>query len=63
MTDRDPREIGLFRFFARQHVFTNLVTFGVLAIGSYLAFTMTKEAFPQIDFDMVVISTPFRGAI
>ncbi|MEE8425374.1 MAG: efflux RND transporter permease subunit, partial [Elusimicrobiota bacterium] len=60
--DRDPREFALFRFFARQHVFTNLVTIFVLLVGGVLAFTITKEAFPQIDFDMVVISTPFRGA-
>lgn len=59
---RDPREWGLFRFFARQHVFTNLVTAFVLLVGTYLAFTITKEAFPQIDFDMAVIQTPFRGA-
>ena len=60
--DRDPRERGLFRFFARQHVFTNLVTIFVLLVGGVLAFTITKEAFPQIDFDIVIISTPYRGA-
>ena len=56
--DRDPREFALFRFFTRQHVFTNLVTIFVLLIGTVLAFTITKEAFPAIDFDMVVIATP-----
>ncbi|MFH2201562.1 MAG: efflux RND transporter permease subunit [Elusimicrobiota bacterium] len=59
---RDPRELGLFRFFARQHVFTNLVAFFVLLVGTVLAFTITKEAFPQIEFDIMLITTPFRGA-
>jgi multidrug efflux pump subunit AcrB len=59
---RDPRELGLFRFFAKQHVFTNLTSVFVLVVGIYLAFTITKEAFPQIDFDMLTISTPYRGA-
>ncbi|MFH1725712.1 MAG: efflux RND transporter permease subunit [Elusimicrobiota bacterium] len=60
---RDPRELGLFRFFARQHVFTNLVVLFVLVVGGWLAVTITKEAFPQIDFDIVLIQTPFRGAV
>jgi len=59
---KDPRETALFRFFAKQKVFTNLVTLSVFIIGGWLAFTITKEAFPQIDFDLVVIQTPFRSA-
>ena len=61
--DRDPREIALFRYFAGRHVFTNLVTAIVLLVGGFLAFTITKEAFPQIEFDMIIVSTPFRGAV
>ncbi len=60
---RDPREFSLFRYFASRHVFTNLITAIVLFLGTYVAITITKEAFPQIEFDMVIISTPFRGAV
>ena len=60
---RDPREMSLFRYFAGRHVFTNLVTAIVLLLGVFVAVTITKEAFPQIEFDMVIISTPFRGAV
>jgi multidrug efflux pump subunit AcrB len=59
----DPREMGLFRYFAGRHVFTNLVTAIVLLVGTFLAVTITKEAFPQIEFDMVIVTTPFRGAV
>ncbi|PCI38549.1 MAG: hypothetical protein COB53_04625, partial [Elusimicrobia bacterium] len=60
---RDPREFALFRYFTGRHVFTNLVTAIVFLVGIFVAVTITKEAFPQIDFDMVIISTPFRGAV
>jgi len=59
----DPREFRLFRFFTAQHVFTNLVTACILIVGTWLAFNITKEAFPAIEFDMVIVTTPFRGAV
>jgi len=56
-------EYGFFRFFVGQSVFVNLMTLFVLTVGGYIAFTMVKEAFPNIDFDIMTVSTSFPGSI
>ena len=60
---KDKRELGLFRFFTRQKVFVNLVAIFVLVVGSYIAYNMKREAFPNIDFDLVMVTTVYPGAV
>lgn len=60
---RDPREIGLFRYFVHQNVFVNLIYFSVFIVGVILwAFIMNREAFGNFDFDLVQVTTPYIGA-
>jgi len=51
-----------FQFWSKQHVFVNLSAFVVLVWGGYVALTVTKEAFPQFDFDVVFVQTVYPGA-
>lgn len=53
---------GLIRFFAKEHLFGNLVTLLVFIMGLYALFTIRKDTFPQVDFDITVISTVMPGA-
>lgn len=57
-----PGEYAIFRFFAKQKIFVNLIVLLVFIMGGYFALNSTKEAFPHIDFDLVVIGTSFPGA-
>lgn len=50
------------RFFASRPVFANLVTFMVLAFGTFAIFNMRREAFPKVDFGVVTVMTTWPGA-
>lgn len=49
-------------FFLKRGLFVNLLTGILIITGAYVALTMNREAFPNIDFDMVSISTLYPGA-
>ncbi|HNH09926.1 MAG TPA: efflux RND transporter permease subunit, partial [Leptospiraceae bacterium] len=50
------------QYFLEKSIFLNLLTALILGVGSYKGFTMNREAFPNINFDIVTITTLFPGA-
>ncbi|MCB0420217.1 MAG: efflux RND transporter permease subunit [Bdellovibrionales bacterium] len=53
---------SLIAFFARQGIFAELTTVGVVLFGIWVMFTIQKEAFPNISYDFIMVQTPFPGA-
>jgi multidrug efflux pump subunit AcrB len=52
----------LIAFFARQGLFSELLTFLVIGIGLYSMITIKKEVFPNVQYDVVTIYTYFPGS-
>lgn len=52
----------LIDYFARQGIFSNLVTVFVFVIGLVSLFTISREAFPNIKFDIIAVYTLYPGA-
>ncbi|MBI2386885.1 MAG: efflux RND transporter permease subunit [Elusimicrobia bacterium] len=52
----------MIQFFLRRPVLSNLITFVLCVIGGWHFFTSRREAFPDIKFDIVLVSTPYPGA-
>lgn len=52
----------LIDFFIERSLIVNLFTVMVILIGSISLYLLKKETFPQIDFDVIVISTPYPGS-
>jgi multidrug efflux pump subunit AcrB len=52
----------LIEFFARQGLFAELFTVLVIGIGIYSLVTIKREAFPNIQYDVITVYTPFPGA-
>jgi multidrug efflux pump subunit AcrB len=52
----------MIQFFLKKHVFSNLITLFVVLIGGYFAVTVRREAFPEINFDWITVTTIFPGA-
>lgn len=50
------------QYFLEKSIFLNLLTALILGVGAYKGFTMNREAFPNINFDIVTITTLFPGA-
>ena len=59
---RVPLMNGLVEYFVSRNIFVNLLTFILIAVGGYTAATMNREAFPNIDFDIVIVTTIYPGA-
>ncbi|MBK9294213.1 MAG: efflux RND transporter permease subunit [Oligoflexia bacterium] len=53
---------NIIRFFYSQHLFANLLTILVFIFGIYSLFTIRKDLFPKVEFDITVISAVFAGA-
>ncbi len=53
---------NLIEYFARQGVFVNLITALVLIIGVMSAFLIQREAFPNISYDIITVTTIYPGA-
>jgi multidrug efflux pump subunit AcrB len=53
---------NLVQYFIDKSIFVNLLTFLIILVGGYTASTMNREAFPNIDFDIVSVSTIYPGA-
>ena len=52
----------MIEFFLRRPVLSNLITFVLCVIGGWHFFTSRREAFPDIKFDIVLVTTPYPGA-
>lgn len=52
----------LIEFFARQGLFSELFTFLVIGIGFYSLMTIQREAFPNVQYDIITVYTTFPGA-
>ena len=53
---------GLVEYFVSRSIFVNILTLLLIGMGGYTAFSMNKEAFPNIQFDIVTIVTVYPGA-
>ena len=53
---------ALVEYFVSRNIFVNLLTLILIVVGGYTAATMNREAFPNIDFDIVVVTTVYPGA-
>ncbi|EMJ81814.1 RND transporter, Hydrophobe/Amphiphile Efflux-1 (HAE1)/Heavy Metal Efflux (HME) family, permease protein [Leptospira borgpetersenii serovar Hardjo-bovis str. Sponselee] len=53
---------SLVEYFLSKSIFVNLLTFLIILIGGFTAVKMNREAFPNINFDIVSVVTVFPGA-
>jgi multidrug efflux pump subunit AcrB len=49
-------------YFLSKSLFVNLLTFLILLVGGFTAANMNREAFPNINFDIVTVTTIYIGA-
>ncbi|HNC01350.1 MAG TPA: efflux RND transporter permease subunit, partial [Leptospiraceae bacterium] len=49
-------------YFLSKSLLLNLLTVLIILVGSYKALTMNREAFPNINFDIVTVTTIYPGA-
>ena len=52
----------LIEYFAKQATLVNVITIFVFIFGFYSLFKIKREAFPNIDFDIVQVLTVYPGA-
>ncbi|MDH5656863.1 MAG: efflux RND transporter permease subunit, partial [Spirochaetia bacterium] len=53
---------SMIEYFTSRNVFVNLLTVLLIGVGGYAALTLNKEAFPNVDFDLVVVTVVYPGA-
>lgn len=53
---------AIIEYFVSRNIFVNLLTVLLIAVGGYTALTMNREAFPNINFDIVVVTGIYPGA-
>lgn len=51
----------MIEFFLKRPVLANLLTLCVCALGGWHFFTARRDAFPDVKFDIVIVSTPYPG--
>ncbi|MGQ0644650.1 MAG: efflux RND transporter permease subunit [Elusimicrobiota bacterium] len=49
-------------FFLSRRVLTTLITFFIVVVGGWQALNVRRVAFPEVEFDMVTVTTAFPGA-
>ena len=54
--------IRVIHFFIHQKLFINLLVFLIFLAGGYLLYNMNREAFPNVNFDMITVKTLYPGA-
>ena len=52
----------LIAYFSRQHVFVNTLSLFVLVVGLISTFTIKRDVFPNISFDMITVTTVYPKA-
>jgi multidrug efflux pump subunit AcrB len=53
---------SLVSYFLDKSIFLNLISTLLIVIGAYKAMTINREAFPNINFDIVTVTTIYPGA-
>jgi multidrug efflux pump subunit AcrB len=53
---------AIVEYFLSKSLLLNLLTALIIIVGGYKAYTMNREAFPNINFDIVTITTIYPGA-
>lgn len=53
---------SIIRFFYHQHLFGNLLTVLIFVAGLYSIYSIRKDMFPQVNFDITVITSIYPGA-
>ncbi|MDZ4727109.1 MAG: efflux RND transporter permease subunit [Leptospira sp.] len=53
---------SIVEYFLSKSLFVNLLTFLILLVGGFTAATMNREAFPNINFDIVSVTAIYVGA-
>ena len=53
---------ALMRFFVDRSLLINMVSVLILAMGAYAAFTIHREAFPNVNMDFIMVSAVYPGA-
>ncbi|MGB2807038.1 MAG: efflux RND transporter permease subunit, partial [Sedimentisphaerales bacterium] len=61
MQDLKERK-GVLAWFAANHVAANLLMFLVITAGLLSIFSARMEVFPELSFDMINVTVPYRGA-
>ena len=54
--------LAIIEFFLRRSIFGNILTVILIGWGIYVGLTINREALPNIDFDIVLVTTVFPGA-
>ena len=52
----------MIKFFLERPTLTHLITFFLVAVGGYQFLVVRREAFPEVDYDIVSINTAYPGA-
>ena len=52
----------IIRYFLNQGLLVSILFFAIFAYGSYKMITAQKEGFPQVDLNMMTVSTLYTGA-
>ena len=55
--------MNLSEFSVKNSVLANVLFFVVLIVGIIAAFLIQRELFPTTDLDLIVITTPYPGAL
>ena len=53
---------NLIAFFARQALFSELMTILVMVFGVYSLFNIKRETFPNVQYDVILVNTVYPGA-
>ena len=53
---------ALVEYFVSRSIFVNILTVLLIVMGAFTALTMNREAFPNINFDIVSVNTIYPGA-
>ena len=49
-------------FSIKNSLLVNLMSFLIIIVGIFAVFNLRKEAFPQVDYDIMTITTSYPGA-
>ena len=52
----------IINYFIEHALVTNIITVALLVIGGLTLYGLQKEVFPDVDLDIVVVTTPYPGA-
>ncbi len=53
---------GLIKYFLERSLFVNLLSIIIVLVGGWLLYDMNREAFPNIEYDIVIVVTVWPGS-